>query len=248
MTAKCTAAVAQSQSFQRASAAPERRHADVEDVGEAVRVVPGDAVAVLRRAHGFEQRDGRRRAHVVLRRIAEPGGRGEHDRLEHVRGVRRRRALSSTRPTAGRRSSAPSRSAASAIGADISTMPRLVLQSTALRVAAIAPRTRSPTRAPGRAIQSFVTSALNLEIADGHAVPVGKIVHVAGLRRPQLVEAGATIGFGDLIRRKAQSRDPAVPSLDRSARQKRSARCSAMSIFATLCRPDQAGMEFTSST
>jgi hypothetical protein len=37
----------------------------------------------------------------------------------------------------------------------------LVLQSTALRVAAIAPRTRSPTRAPWRAIQARVTSALS---------------------------------------------------------------------------------------
>ena len=40
--------------------APEGRDADVEHVGEAVRVVPGDAVAVLGRPHGFEQRDGRR--------------------------------------------------------------------------------------------------------------------------------------------------------------------------------------------
>jgi hypothetical protein len=30
-------------------------------------------------------------------------------------------------------------------------------------------------------------------------------VHVAGLRRPQLVEAGVEIGCGDSVRRNAQS-------------------------------------------
>ena len=47
------------------------------------------------------------------------------------------------------------------------------------------PRARAARSSP------CVTSALTSKSPTRHAVPVGEIVHVAGLRRPQLVEAGA---------------------------------------------------------
>ena len=49
-------------------------------------------------------------------------------------------------------------------------------------------------------------------------------MHVAGLRRPQLVEAGEPIGFRDLVRRGGPITPPAAPSRVAVAPQKRSAR------------------------
>ena len=177
--------------------------------------------------------------------FAEPGGRGEHDRLEDVLrigDVERLEHAADRRPRGRPRPRARRRAA---IGADISTMPRLVLQSTALRVAAIAPRTRSPTRAPGRAIQSLRHLGAELEIADGHAVAVGEIVHVAGLRRAQLVEAGEPVGLGDVVRRQGSS-ERHLRCRDRLAARgrKRSASTSAMSIVATRlqARPGRHGV------
>src|SRR6185312_8198997 len=48
--------------------------AEIEDIGEVVDVVPGDAVARLSRAHGFEQGDAWLGADVVLRRLPESAG------------------------------------------------------------------------------------------------------------------------------------------------------------------------------
>ena len=55
----------------------ERRHAEVEHVGEAVGVLPRDHVAVGRELHRFEQRDRRLVPHVLLGRVAKPAGVGE---------------------------------------------------------------------------------------------------------------------------------------------------------------------------
>ena len=54
------------------------------------------------------------------------------------------------------------------------------------------PRARAtPTRAPARAMAGALTRALSLEIADGHAMTSGMMMHVTGFQRLKLGKAGA---------------------------------------------------------
>ena len=78
-------------------------------------------------------------------------------------------------------------------------MPRLVFCPTAARVAATASRMRAPTRAPLAAMGPALASALRTKSVRRHAMAGGEAMHVAGLERVELGEAGLDIGFRDAI-------------------------------------------------
>src|SRR5262249_48065542 len=85
------------------------------------------------------------------------------------------------------------------------------------------------------------------ELGGGHAMAVGKDMHVAGLGGLELVAAGGLEGCGDGVgarRHRGASRFPrAASTCTRSA-----ASAAAMFVRVTFCKPDQAGMLLTSST
>ena len=217
--------------------------------GEAVRVVPRDAVAVLRRPHGLEQRNGRRCAHVVLGRIAEPGGRRrarsprtrsvasvDVERIEHPADGRPQ--IARTFALGGAARSAPT----SARCRDwcCSRPPcawRRSRRARARRPARQAARSSpsSPRRKSRNRRRSCRARRRNRARCRPSAPAARRGRRADRPRRSRPAEG--------------PSRDPAAPSRVAAAaaealRQKLGDRRS----FDTVCRPDQAGMEFTSST
>ena len=97
--------------------------------------------------HRRAQVDAGRGTHVLRRRLAEPAGVGQRDgavggaRVVDVEVGQHRRDGRAQRLRARQRSA---RSTAAAIGAHSSTMPRLVLQPAAARLAATAASMRAP--------------------------------------------------------------------------------------------------------
>ena len=76
---------------------------------------------------------------------------------------------------------------------------------------------RSPTRAPGSASGAAASLGAADELRGRHAMARGEDVHVAGLRRVELVEAGGLERGGDLIRQRVTPslRAPGAPRAQR---------------------------------
>ncbi len=191
---------AQGPSLQRSCACSEPAEAEIEDVDEVMGVVPGDAVARLRRAHGFEQRDVRaptatsccgdfaeaarlRGADGVIGFARVLDGRGRQARGRA--GVANRRRLGSSAAWRGERQSR--------------TMPRLVFWPTAAAVASTASRMRAPTGSPARPIAGAAARALASKSAMRHAMTIAKAMHIAGLQRVELGKAGVMKGSSDRL-------------------------------------------------
>ena len=150
-----------STSFGRFAARAPRQapEADRENVFIGRDILPRDAIPVRRLRHGLAQRDRAGRVHVVPGRASEAAGVGGGDGGEDVAASARSRP-SSTAASAGRSAASARFSTAAASGAHSRTMPRLVFWPTADSVAATAPRTRTPTRAPLVAMGAALASAL----------------------------------------------------------------------------------------
>ena len=95
-----------------------------------------------------------------------------------------------------------------------------------------------------------------LEIGDAHAnIVIAEAMHVAGLQRIELGEAGITKGSGNLFGCERPRHAPSWPrgALACSVRPRQASRNgatieSAMRVRVTRCNPCHAGIEFTSST
>ena len=132
----------------------------------------------------------RGRAHVVTRRGAQPAGGGERDRAEHGGGIGAGRTPRSRAAPPARRSAlalppppSPAARRAARCRDWCSAPPRA-------RVALTASRMRAPSGAPGRHSAGAAAAALRRKSAARHPVAGGVDVHVARLRRRQLVGAG----------------------------------------------------------
>ena len=229
---------------------PQARHAGVEDIREARRVLPGDGVAVLRLPHGVEQGHPRRGVHVRPLHAAQPGGFGQRDRLERQIGIRHRQAGEDmAQPLAQGGVSGHQRGLGqrcgqqqdAKVGVAADRFPRGA-DSGVQSLPDAQPRPREDGR--GRL-------GAGKELVDGHAVPLGMDVDVAGLQRAQLQMAGGAVGVGDAGGRIGGDRRPInhVPADHAPTRSTKSAaRASAMSTALTRCRPCHAGMLLISST
>ena len=219
--------------------------ANVEDVGEAGRVLPGNPVTISGGSHGVAQCDCRGREHVVLlgppetrRRGADNGGecmpgifdieitkhRGDGDAQVACTSLRRGGKRGTQQNDAEVRVDADRREGRHDGGLDARADARAGLRDRC-----------------GRG------GGAGLELRSGHAVTVRESMHVARLGSVELVETRGFECGGDL---RGPRLHPGTPwaRRDASAWSNPDAITDAILTWVTVCSPDQAGMLLTSST
>ena len=202
---------AQGPSPQRSRPCDQPFAAELENIGKAVGIVPGDAVAPLGRTHRLKQGHVRLGGDIVLGSIAETAGLRLADGAVGLARVLDGERVENAPEPFGEAALAPVESGRGKRGRKQDNAEIGVLSGRKSRRLGRKPDALADARAFARDKRCGGFGARH-EIGDGHAVAVAEAMHIPGLQRLEFGKASVEEGARDRVRLERRAQAPSRPS------------------------------------